>query len=169
MITYLEGDATEPYDDGRRAMIVHVCNDAGGFGKGFAAAIAAKWPQVRRDYRLWYANDRAVPRFELGQIQTVALGPEGDLFRVSVINMIAQHGYRQRYSDPVHKFIDYQALSNCLRYVSTLALALNDVSIHMPRIGCGLAGGSWTEVEPIVQRLLVNRGLPVFVYDLPND
>ena len=34
----------------------------------------------------------------------------------------------------------------------------------MPRIGCGLAGGTWKEVEPIVQAAL--DGLPVVVYDL---
>ena len=34
----------------------------------------------------------------------------------------------------------------------------------MPRIGCGLAGGKWAVVEPIIQRAL--EDIPVFVYDL---
>ena len=35
----------------------------------------------------------------------------------------------------------------------------------MPRIGCGLAGGKWAKVEPIIER--ATAGLcDVFVYDL---
>ncbi|WP_436847462.1 hypothetical protein [Streptomyces aureus] len=37
--------------------------------------------------------------------------------------------------------------------------------MHMPRIGCGLAGGSWSRVEPLVTERLVRRGLSVTVYD----
>ena len=39
-------------------------------------------------------------------------------------------------------------------------------SVHMPRIGCGLAGGRWEEVEPIVREELVAHGVEVTVYDL---
>jgi hypothetical protein len=37
----------------------------------------------------------------------------------------------------------------------------------MPRIGCGLAGGRWEEVEPLVIAQLTDYGVPVRVYDLP--
>jgi O-acetyl-ADP-ribose deacetylase (regulator of RNase III) len=35
----------------------------------------------------------------------------------------------------------------------------------MPRIGCGLAGGSWEEIEPIIKRTLTDQGVEVVVYD----
>ncbi|SEQ20797.1 hypothetical protein SAMN04487983_1003320 [Streptomyces sp. yr375] len=35
----------------------------------------------------------------------------------------------------------------------------------MPRIGCGLAGGTWSRVEPLVAERLVERGVAVTVYD----
>ncbi|MZD09519.1 Appr-1-p processing protein, partial [Streptomyces sp. SID5785] len=38
-------------------------------------------------------------------------------------------------------------------------------TVHMPRIGCGLAGGRWSRVEPMVTERLVRRGTPVTVYD----
>lgn len=41
-----------------------------------------------------------------------------------------------------------------------------NASVHMPRIGCGLAGGSWGKVEPIIQEELCDKGVQVFVYDL---
>jgi hypothetical protein len=37
----------------------------------------------------------------------------------------------------------------------------------MPRIGCGLSGGDWEIVEPIIFRTLCTAGVPTFVYDLP--
>ncbi|MCT2277673.1 hypothetical protein M3G91_08560 [Micromonospora chalcea] len=38
-------------------------------------------------------------------------------------------------------------------------------SVHMPRIGCGLAGGSWQRIEPLIRQALSDRGIPVTVYD----
>jgi hypothetical protein len=40
-------------------------------------------------------------------------------------------------------------------------------SVHMPRIGCGLAGGEWPKVEMLVKYFLTDRGISVTVYDLP--
>ncbi|MEU4464677.1 hypothetical protein AB0G20_13345 [Streptomyces sp. NPDC024017] len=38
-------------------------------------------------------------------------------------------------------------------------------SVHMPGIGCGLAGGKWSRVEPLGQERLARRGIRVTVYD----
>jgi O-acetyl-ADP-ribose deacetylase (regulator of RNase III) len=80
-----------------------------------------------------------------------------------VANMIAQRGIRHDMNAP--RAVDYHALRSCLDQVGQIAV-LNDASIHMPRIGCGLGGGTWDEVEPIIQDTLVSRGIDVTVYDL---
>jgi O-acetyl-ADP-ribose deacetylase (regulator of RNase III) len=41
-------------------------------------------------------------------------------------------------------------------------------TIHMPRIGCGLVGGTWSEIEQIVDDELADLGISVTVYDLEN-
>jgi hypothetical protein len=38
-------------------------------------------------------------------------------------------------------------------------------SVHMPRIGCGLAGSKWTRIEPLIEQYLCGRGVTVTVYD----
>ena len=38
-------------------------------------------------------------------------------------------------------------------------------SVHMPRIGCGLAGGKWERIEPLIERTLLARAVPTTVYD----
>jgi hypothetical protein len=35
----------------------------------------------------------------------------------------------------------------------------------MPRIGCGLAGGAWSRIEPLITARLTARSIPVTVYD----
>jgi hypothetical protein len=35
----------------------------------------------------------------------------------------------------------------------------------MPRIGCGLAGGTWDRIEPLVVSTFITKNIPVTVYD----
>lgn len=79
-----------------------------------------------------------------------------------VANMIAQRDIRTFHGVPP---IRYSALKECLATASHDARTMG-ASIHMPRIGCGLAGGTWEMIEPIVRKEL--SGLKVFVYDLPR-
>ena len=152
-ITYLVGDATAPHGPGP-GVIAHVCNDSGGWGKGFVLAISRRWPGPEAAYRRWA---RSGEKFGLGMVQLVTVAD-----RLSVANMVAQHGYVSP-ANPVA--IRYDALAQCL---STLAGRIEaGTSIHMPRIGCGLAGGSWDQIEPLLQEHLTGAGFDVRVYDLP--
>jgi O-acetyl-ADP-ribose deacetylase (regulator of RNase III) len=158
MISYLVGDATAPVGVGPK-VIAHICNDVGRWGRGFVVAVSRRWPAPEAQYRrLWQRT--AGECLPLGDVQFVEVAR--DLW---VANMIAQHDVRMdRHSVPP---IRYEALAACLRKVAESAGALN-ASVHMPRIGCGLAGGRWEEVEPIIIEELCAQGVPVMVYDLPN-
>ena len=81
-----------------------------------------------------------------------------------VANMIGQRDVRTISGVPP---VRYEAIRNALKRVAAEAAKLK-ASIHMPRIGCGLAGGKWEEVGKIVEEELVARDVPVFVYDLPG-
>lgn len=75
--------------------------------------------------------------------------------------MIGQHGIKRAMSAPP---IRYEAVDKCLDTVGGKAIETN-ASIHMPRIGCGLAGGRWEVIESYIQKHLVQRGIEVYVYD----
>ncbi|MFJ4679256.1 macro domain-containing protein [Kitasatospora sp. NPDC088783] len=153
-ISYVVGDATAPRGEGPK-IIAHVCNDAGGWGKGFVLPLARRWPQTRTAYRAWY-RDRESSGFALGAVQFVPV--EDSLL---VANMIGQHGYGPSSTPPVR----YEAIGAALATVAERALQLR-ASVHMPRIGCGLAGGRWELVEPLIVEQLTRREVPVTVYDL---
>ncbi|QMU18750.1 macro domain-containing protein [Streptomyces pristinaespiralis] len=148
------GDATAPQGKGVK-LIVHVCNDLGGWGKGFVLALSRRWPGPEAAYRRWH-RERAGNDFGLGAAQFVQVEPY-----VWVGNMVGQRGMRTGSQGvPVR----YEAIDKALARVADKALALG-ASVHMPRIGCGLAGGKWSRVEPLIADRLTDRGIEVTVYD----
>ena len=153
-ITYLKGDATDPQGPGPK-IIVHVCNDVGGWGRGFVVSLSKRWPEIERSYRRWF--EKKSP--QLGMNLIVEGFHQGD-DRIIVINMVAQHDVVIK--NNVHP-IRYDALERCLEQVAPFATSIG-ASVHMPRIGCGLAGGRWSVVEEIINRTLLD--IPIFVYDL---
>ncbi|MFE4018254.1 macro domain-containing protein [Streptomyces sp. NPDC059101] len=153
-IAFVKGDATAPQGKGVK-MIVHVCNDLGGWGKGFVLALSRRWPEPERAYRRWH-RERAQNDFGLGAVQFVQVGEH-----VWVANVVGQRGTRTGSKGvPVR----YEAIAAGLGRVADQALELG-ASVHMPRIGCGLAGGRWSRVEPLTTQRLIGRGVAVTVYD----
>lgn len=146
MIHYLTGDATIPA--AHPAIIAHIVNNAGSWGAGFVLAVSRRWLEPEAAYLRWV--DRV-----LGVNLLVPVG--GGLW---VANMCAQDNLR-RAKPPVR----YEALESCL-YLLAREAHRKGASIHMPRIGCGIGGGTWDKVEPIIVRQ--TWGLDVYVYDLPT-
>jgi hypothetical protein len=58
------------------------------------------------------------------------------------------------------------ACSEGLQKVATFARE-HEASVAMPRIGTGLAGGDWKEIEPVIEETLGEQAIPVRVYHLP--
>jgi len=152
-IKYVKGDATEPQGDGKK-IITHICNDIGAWGQGFVMALSRKWREPEAEYREWH---RSRDGFELGKVQFVEVEPD-----IIVANIIGQHGIIAKDSIPP---IRYKALEKGLKKVAKKAGSI-DAEIHMPRIGSGLAGGKWKEIEKIIYRTLTKEDIPVTVYDL---
>ncbi|MCA6067170.1 macro domain-containing protein [Chryseobacterium sp. RG1] len=152
-IIYIKGDATNPQTEGNK-IIAHICNDIGGWGKGFVLAISSRWRIPENEYRMWFKNGE---NFKLGEIQIVQV--EKNLW---VCNMIGQHKIisNSKGIPPIR----YEAVEKCLEKLADEALKLN-ASIHMPRIGCGLAGGKWEEIELIIEKTLLKNNAEVYVYD----
>lgn len=154
MITYTKGDATLPRGDGRK-IIAHICNNVGSWGSGFVMALSERDRGPEEAYRKWLASS-AVPTF-LGKIQICPY----DLANQSLTwacNMIAQDNIGWHNGPPIR----YHALAECLACLGVQA-RVGLASVHMPRIGCGLAGGKWDMIEPLIKKYV---GVSVTVYDL---
>jgi len=189
MINYIIGDATTPIKTSGLRIIAHVCNNKFGWGSGFVVALSKKWNKPEQWYREWgkelnkkhkegcFGNEIILDRYILGRIQMVPVKDEHGI--IYVANMIAQDGFSSQ-KNPVA--LNYSALKICLiklrdwienykeltKYVSKYSVPLEnklEVSVNMPRIGCGLGGGDWKLVSEIIEEYICNN---TFVYDLPE-
>ncbi|CAM5304452.1 hypothetical protein STANM337S_00515 [Streptomyces tanashiensis] len=84
-IAYVRGDATAPQAKGVK-IVAHVCNDLGGWGKGFVLALSRRWPEPEAAFRRWH-RERAGNDFGLGAAQFVQVEPY-----VWVANLVGQRG-----------------------------------------------------------------------------
>lgn len=151
-IQYVVGDATRPIGAGIK-IIAHCCNDVGVWGAGFVLALSRRWKRPEESYLNGF--DVMNP----GGVQFVKV--EDDII---VANIIGQH--RTGPSNGVPP-VRYAWLHSGFQKIEAFAAAYK-ASVHMPRLGCGLAGGQWPVVEALILEDLSEKGIPVFVYDLPS-
>jgi len=154
LLRYRTGDATFPQGGGHK-IIMHVCNNLGGWGAGFVLALSKRWKAPEQEYRKWSAGK---VNYKLGEVQFVFVQTD-----VTVANMLAQHGYRSNDDEPA--VVDVKDLELCLQKVYQHAFE-NGSTVHAPRIASGLAGLKWEEVEPLIKKHLVDKGVDVTIYDL---
>ena len=151
-IQYVRGDATKPQGT-KLQLIIHCCNDIGAWGKGFVVALSKRWPHVERAYRQWHKERTYLYQdgmfttgaFELGAVQFVQA--EAGIW---VSNIIGQHGIRWENGVPP---IRYPAILEALQEIRDSIeykefdkheeSYFNDSTVHMPRMGAGLAGGGF--------------------------
>jgi O-acetyl-ADP-ribose deacetylase (regulator of RNase III) len=166
-ITYLTGDATKPTIPGNK-IICHVCNDIGKWGKGFVLALSKRWPEPQAAYLHWYKN-RKTNDFALGAVQLVQVVQAGQAEpEIWVANLIGQHKITTK-ATPLGTPppIRYEAIETGLKTLASVALQ-HKATVHMPRIGAGLAGGTWDRIEPLIESSLSAQNVAVYIYDLPQ-
>lgn len=154
VIRYLHGDATNPAGKDNR-IVCHVCNDIGGWGRGFVLSLSNKWSTPENEYRKWSKgkSDYTNEPFELGSVQFVQVE-----YNLWIANMIAQHDVVRVNGVPP---IRYEALEQCLEKVADKAKELG-ASIHGPQFGAGLAQGNWQDIEKLIEKTC--GGLEVTIY-----
>ena len=166
-IKYRIGDATAPQTNGEPNAILHICNDMGGWGRGFVLALSSRWPiekgvsSPEACYREWFKKKWKNKHFVLGQIQPVWVEN-----KTWVINMIAQRDYKDLVEEGVVLDIpnvNYTSLRECLERVKIWMS--KDTSLHMPRIGAGLGKGNWNTIEKIINMVFQDTPNEIYVYD----
>jgi O-acetyl-ADP-ribose deacetylase (regulator of RNase III) len=155
-ILYVVGDATRPQGAGAK-VIVHCVNDIGVWGAGFVLAIDRRWAIVADRYRSWHRAPQPDAPFHLGAVQFVEVEPQ-----LWVANLVGQHRtIREGELIPIR----YEALTLGFQTVATFCRG-RQASVHAPRLGAGLARGSWSKIAKLLERELVDREIPVTVYDI---
>merc|ERR1712066_708697 len=92
----------------------------------------------------------------LGRVQLIELTDS-----IALANIIGQNGIKTGSKGPP---VRYEAIQLGLDAVCCHAASVN-ASVHMPRIGAGLAGGDWAKIETIIEAMAKKCGVDVYVYE----
>lgn len=137
-----------------REIIGHSVNCKGVFGAGIAGQIAKLYPEVKGDYLYKSKTDK----WYLGEVQFCPVDRDGR--QIIIANMAMQDNYGGK---KVH--VSYEACFHAFTKLFEYA-SLHDKNIAIPRVGAGLANGSWPEVEKSLLRALSPYDIEVDVYYL---
>lgn len=144
----VKGDLIKLACAGQFDVIVHGCNCHCVMGAGIAA-------QIRKEFYAAYIVDRDTKRGDLSKLggytksETCRNG-----FPITIVNAYTQ-------GEPGRN-LDYAALRQC---VHAIKLDFSGKRIGMPKIGCGIAGGSWREVSRIIQEELDGEDVTIVEYE----
>lgn len=132
MVVYKDGDVLASNE----TVIAHGCNCLGGFGSGFAKAVAERYPDVKTAYLLRHAHKG----WKLGDIQPCSTLDGTDRL---IVNCATQERYGPKDQGP---YVSYPAIRTVMKnlvrdYPSGFA---------MPKMGAGLAGGNWDIISEII-------------------
>lgn len=145
MVHYKKGDLFQAPED----LLAHGVNCIGAFGSGVAAGMAHNHRKARDYYFEKHSNDS----WKLGEVQFLVSGNKW------IANCATQF---QCYPRNVCN-ADYPAIRTCMEGVKLFAQK-NNLSIAIPKIGCGLAGGDWDTVKEILEDVF--QDYDVTVYEL---
>lgn len=142
---------------------MHCCNNVGAWGAGFVLAISKKWDLPEIAYKKWFETKKipdllfdnvyTTGSFQLGQVQFVKVND--NIYIANIIGQKGLGGFAVRYN----------ALTLGMKYCSKFAEKYN-LDIAAPRLGSGLAGGEWFEIENIINTELINKNIKVRIYSL---
>lgn len=153
--------------NGATVFIPHVCNNIDLFGAGFAADIADKFPSVKADYHMLGKN---FLKNNFGYAQIIKVMEETrHKQKLYIVNMIAQNGVQSK-NNP--RPLNYFALAKSMGILSSFILSntgylskSENIEIHCPKFGSGLAGGNWNFVSDLIDDVWGRYNVTVHILD----
>jgi O-acetyl-ADP-ribose deacetylase (regulator of RNase III) len=145
MIHYVVGDLLQGGDD----IIIHGCNCFQTMGSGVAKHIRAVYPEAYdADCKYGESGDKK----KLGTYSSVQTINKYTNKPLVIINAYTQYTYNVK-----EKPFDYDAFLRAFQLI--ISVYSHTMSIGMPKIGSGLAGGDWIRIERlIIDVLRLNYG-----------
>ncbi len=151
MLTYKKGDLMEFTEDA----FGHGCNCFKAMGSGVALAVKRVYPELyKADQFDERESEGRLGMFTFSELSNKKMG----------YNIYSQFKYGV--CRPGNVKVQYDKLKSALVLVCEDMKNRNLLSLALPKIGCGLAGGSWDIVEKILIEVSNSEGINITVYEL---
>lgn len=151
----VDGDLVKMFNDGEFDVIIHGCNCFHTMGAGIAKQIEDKYPEAAF-YDMMYSDEASLEKLSNHTI-ALTMRSSGDIG--TIVNL-----YTQFHPGPDLKMsaldLGFYKLSHRLE---------KTVKIGIPKIGAGLAGGNWDEIEPIIAKHMKFHDITVVNYKKTED
>jgi O-acetyl-ADP-ribose deacetylase (regulator of RNase III) len=146
------GDLVELALQGQFDVVVQGCNCMCQMGKGVALTIKNTWPEV-------YATDCLTTKGSPSKLGTVTVTTVkvANNKPLAVVNAYTQYKYASATPDA-----DYTAIKDATTLVQKM---YTGKKIGISKIGCGLAGGDWNIVLPILEEVFASEDVTVVIKD----
>lgn len=156
-ITYKEGCLIKGFKKGEVQAIAHQANCFNTMGSGVAKAIRAQWPEV-------YEADCATVKGDRNKLGTLSWCPVITDGRRKdghgpVFNLYGQYNYGY----DGNQYTDLEALESAMSQMALFCKGMGITTIGMPKLGCGLAGANWEDVEEIILNTLADFEVIVYI------
>ena len=129
--------------------IAHGCNAQGVMGSGVAKIVKEQYFDAYK----FYAEQYDEHGLKLGDVQFVPANGK------VIVNAITQN----LYGKDGRRFVNYEAVAECMHTVNRVLMQSGEIHIAMPQIGAGLGGGDWQVIAHIIQSELTDVQPVVYV------
>jgi O-acetyl-ADP-ribose deacetylase (regulator of RNase III) len=147
---YVKGDLLQLAHEGQFDAIAHGANCFHTMGAGIAGQIARDWPEVlASDKRTEYGT-----RAKLGGAIRDRVSRLLSSRPLDIYTLYTQHRPGRN--------LDLKALEEAFATLASMLVV--PTHIGLPKIGAGIAGGNWAQIEPIIARALVEHHVTVVEY-----
>lgn len=162
-------DRVRAENNGSTVFVPHVCNNIDLFGAGFAAQVAQNFPTVKADYHLLgkkFLSDN--PGYS--QILKIYEEPKYK-HKLYFVNMIAQNGViGPKNPRPLNYLSLVKSMISLSRFIENntgYSQKTEQIEIHCPKFGSGLAGGNWNFISNLIEDIWGKY--TVFVYNYKHE
>ena len=145
-----------PVQEIRSDVLVCPVNCVGVMGKGLAKAIKELYPWSVEVYKKSCEDGILTPGNIIPAYPNTTL-PGTDIKNPIILHAATKNHWKNKSQ------IDW--VEACLREISKFMAQSQTNSIAIPKIGCGLGGLSWKDVEPLFESVFSDEDFEVIVFD----
>jgi O-acetyl-ADP-ribose deacetylase (regulator of RNase III) len=146
-IELINGNVLDVFADRKINFLAHCCNMQNVMGAGIAKYIKRLYPEAYEADTKWFLNKNP----DFSHMSMAKIG----------VNRYVANIYGQRYYGTENRQLNYAYLKLGLSQLARVTDGGDCIGLPYG-MGCGLAGGDWDIVQPIIEEVFINHNVKIY-------